>query len=71
MRAIRPEPSQGRRGPGKKIPGRHSLQLGRALVLSGERDRARSAYDAFLTLWKDADPDVPVLKEASAEYAKL
>jgi len=45
--------------------------LGRALVLSGERDRARSAYDAFLTLWKDADPDVPVLKEASAEYAKL
>jgi len=47
------------------------LQLGRALALLGERDRARSAYDAFLTLWKDADPDVPVLKEASAEYAML
>jgi len=47
------------------------LQLGRALVLLGESDRARSAYDDFLTLWKDADPDVPVLKEASAEYAKL
>jgi len=47
------------------------LQLGRALVMSGERDRARSAYDDFLTLWKDADPDVPVLKEAGAEFAKL
>ena len=47
------------------------LQLGRALVLSGERDRARSAYDAFLSLWKDADPDVPALKDAGAEYAKL
>ncbi len=47
------------------------LQLGRALVLSGERDRARKAYDDFLTLWKDADRDVPVLKEAGAEYATL
>ena len=47
------------------------LQLGRALVLSGERDRARSAYDVFLNLWHDADPDVPILKEAGAEYAKL
>ena len=47
------------------------LQLGRALVLLGERDRARSAYADFLTHWKDADPDLPVLKEASAEYAKL
>ena len=47
------------------------LQLGRALVLAGEKDKARSAYDDFLTLWKDADPDVPVLKEAGAEYAML
>ena len=47
------------------------LQLGRALVLLGERDRARRAYADFLTLWKDADPDVPVLKEASGEYATL
>ena len=38
------------------------LQLGRTLVLSGERDRARSAYDAFLTLWKDADPISPSSK---------
>ena len=47
------------------------LQLGRAFVLSGEIDRARKAYEAFLTLWKDADSDVPILKEAGAEYAKL
>jgi len=47
------------------------LQLGRALVLLGEKDKARSAYKDFLNLWKDADPDIPVLKQASAEYAKL
>ena len=47
------------------------LQLGRTLVLSGEKDRARSTYDAFLTLWKDADADIPVLQQARAEYAKL
>jgi len=33
--------------------------------------KARAAYQDFLTLWKDADPDVPVLKQAQAEYAKL
>jgi hypothetical protein len=37
----------------------------------GARARARAAYRDFLTLWKDADPDVPVLKQAKAEYAKL
>jgi serine/threonine protein kinase/Tfp pilus assembly protein PilF len=47
------------------------LQLSRALVLSGEKDSARSAYQDFLTLWKDADADIPILKEAGAEYAKL
>ncbi|PWU07808.1 MAG: hypothetical protein C5B51_09120 [Terriglobia bacterium] len=47
------------------------LQLGRALTLSGERDRGRSAYRDFLTLWKDADTDIPVLRQASTEYAKL
>ncbi|MEO8592583.1 MAG: protein kinase [Candidatus Solibacter sp.] len=47
------------------------LQLGRALVLLGERDSARSAYRDFLTLWKDADSDLPILQEARAEYAKL
>jgi tetratricopeptide (TPR) repeat protein len=47
------------------------LQLGRGLALSGEMDRARSAYQDFLTLWKDADADIPVLKKAKVEYAKL
>ena len=47
------------------------LQLGRAYVISGDMTKAKSAYQDFLTLWKDADPDIPVLKQASAEYAKL
>ena len=47
------------------------LQLGRAYVVSGDRARAKSAYEDFLTLWKDADADIPVLKQARAEYAKL
>lgn len=47
------------------------LGLGRAYGLSGDREKARNAYQDFLTLWKDADPDVPVLKQAKAEYAKL
>jgi hypothetical protein len=33
--------------------------------------KARAAYQDFLTIWKDADPDIPILKEAKAEYAKL
>ena len=37
----------------------------------GSRAKARAAYHDFLTLWKDADPDIPILKEAKAEYAKL
>ncbi len=47
------------------------LQLGRAYLLSGDHDRARDAYKNFLMLWKDADQDIPVLKQAKAEYAKL
>jgi eukaryotic-like serine/threonine-protein kinase len=45
--------------------------LGRAYALQGDTGKARSAYQDFLTLWKDADPDIPILKEAKAEYAKL
>ena len=43
------------------------------IVPALQRDTAKSpfAYNDFLTLWKDADPDVPILKEAKAEYAKL
>ena len=45
--------------------------LARAYVLGGDRAKARAAYQDFLTLWKDADPDIPILKEAKAEYEKL
>ena len=46
------------------------LQLGRARVMQGDTAKARTAYQDFLTLWKD-DPDIPILKQAKAEYAKL
>ena len=47
------------------------LQLARAFVLSGNRDQAKTAYLDFLTLWKGADPGIPVLAEAKAEFARL
>jgi eukaryotic-like serine/threonine-protein kinase len=47
------------------------MQLGRAFALSGNKDKARTAYRDFLTLWKDADPDIPILKEVQREYAGL
>jgi serine/threonine protein kinase/tetratricopeptide (TPR) repeat protein len=47
------------------------LQLGRARALAGDNPGARGAYQDFFALWKDADPDIPILKEAKAEYAKL
>ena len=47
------------------------LGLARAYGLSSDTAKAKSAYQDFLALWKDADPDVPILKEAKAEYAKL
>jgi Flp pilus assembly protein TadD len=47
------------------------LQLGRAYMMAGDSVKARTAYQDFLALWKDADPDLPILKDAKAEYAKL
>jgi tetratricopeptide (TPR) repeat protein len=47
------------------------LGLARACVLQGDTAKAKAAYQDFLTLWKDADPDIPVLIAAKAEYAKL
>jgi eukaryotic-like serine/threonine-protein kinase len=47
------------------------LQLGRAYALDGDTAKAKTAYQEFFTLWKDADTDIPILKEANAEYAKL
>jgi eukaryotic-like serine/threonine-protein kinase len=47
------------------------LQIGRAYAMAGDTAKAKSAYEGFLTLWKNADPDIPILKQAKAEYAKL
>jgi hypothetical protein len=47
------------------------LQLGRVFVLSGDKAKAKAAYEAFLTLWKNADPAIPVLRSAKAEYGRL
>ena len=47
------------------------LGLGRAYALSGDTAKAQAAYQDFLAFWKDADPDIPILKEAKTEYAKL
>jgi tetratricopeptide (TPR) repeat protein len=47
------------------------LQLGRAYAMAGDTAKAKTAYQDFFALWKDADPDIPILKEAKAEYGKL
>jgi serine/threonine protein kinase/tetratricopeptide (TPR) repeat protein len=47
------------------------LEIGRAYAMQGDTAKAKAAYQDFLTLWKDADPDVPILKQAKAEYARL
>jgi len=47
------------------------LQLARGYAMQGDAARAKAAYQDFLTLWKDADPDIPILIAAKTEYAKL
>jgi eukaryotic-like serine/threonine-protein kinase len=47
------------------------LGLGRAFALSGDAAKAHTAYQDFFTMWKDADPDIPILNQAKAEYAKM
>jgi hypothetical protein len=47
------------------------LGVGRAAALAGDTGRAKKAFQDFFALWKDADPDVPILKQAKAEYARL
>jgi len=47
------------------------LQLGRAYVMQGDTAKAEAAHQDFLTLWKDADPDIPIYQQARAEYTKL
>ncbi len=50
---------------------RFRRNLCRATIQNSARAKTKAAYQDFLTLWKDADPDIPVLKQAQAEYAKL
>jgi predicted Zn-dependent protease len=47
------------------------LDLGRAYAMSGDTKRAKDAWQDFLAVWKNADPDIPALREAKAEFAKL
>jgi hypothetical protein len=47
------------------------LQLGRTFALSGDNSKAKTAYQDFIALWKVADPDIPILKQAKAEYDRL
>jgi hypothetical protein len=47
------------------------LGIARAYALQGDTAKARVAYQDFFALWKDADPDVPILVAAKSEYAKL
>jgi hypothetical protein len=47
------------------------LGMARAHALAGDTGAARKAYEDFLDLWKDADPDIPMLKEARAEYERV
>jgi hypothetical protein len=47
------------------------FQLGRAYAMTGDTVKAKAAYQDFLAIWKDADPDIPILKQAKAEFAKL
>ena len=56
---------------GDPLMGLAQLYLARAYAQQTDATKARAAYQDFLALWKDADPDVPLLKQAKAEYAKL
>jgi hypothetical protein len=47
------------------------LGLARAYLIEGDAVKARTAYQDFFALWKDADPDIPILKQAEVEYARL
>jgi hypothetical protein len=47
------------------------LQLGRAFALSGDLAGSKTAYRDFLTMWKDADADIPIFQQAKAEYVRL
>jgi hypothetical protein len=47
------------------------LQIGRAFLIAGDTSKAKTAYQDFFTLWRDADLDIPILKQARDEYTSL
>ncbi len=47
------------------------LGLARSYAMQGDRESSRKAYDEFFTTWKNADPDIPILRQAKGEYRKL
>ena len=47
------------------------VQIGRAYAMAGNTAKAKAAYQDFFNLWKEADPDIPILKQAKAEYTQL
>jgi ATP/maltotriose-dependent transcriptional regulator MalT len=47
------------------------LQLARAFALAGDRAKAKAAYQDFLNLWKEADPEIPILQQARAERGRI
>jgi eukaryotic-like serine/threonine-protein kinase len=47
------------------------LEMGRAYAVASDAAKARTEYQNFFTLWKDADPGIPILRQAKSEYAKL
>jgi eukaryotic-like serine/threonine-protein kinase len=58
-------------GPNEIVPALAQLGLARAYAISGDAAKARTAYQDFFAIWKDADPDLPILKQAKSEYTKL
>jgi hypothetical protein len=64
-------PGLARRRGNEPIGALAHLRLARAYALSGDTAKSRAAYQDFFALWKDANPDIPILKEAKVEYAKL
>src|SRR5262249_28592735 len=71
QKVIKLRPAAAGAGAVAPAPWIAQLDLARAYAAQGDPGKARAAYQDFLGLWKDADPDVPLLKEAKAELEKL
>ena len=69
--AIEPSLAIGLQTPVGALLSMAQLGLARAYALQGDKAKGRMAYQDFLALWKDADPNIPILHQAKEEYAKL